>query len=191
MKYTRICACITAVAALISLACCKPTEKNYRLAYELAQQKARENLDDAEYAMMLEEEQPPLVHAGDDSIRARTLPLMWQYSPQSLDSGRRADPLRYNLAVGMYTMLTNAKAHADKLCRFSQKLFYRSCPAFEHILFIYHIGKQNRQCNRNHIGCRYINPKKISLRRIRSYIHQRSTCAEKYITNPFIPKYLP
>ncbi len=115
MKYTRICAGITAVAALISLACCKPTEKNYRLAYELAQQKARENLDDAEYAMMLEEEQPPLVHAGDDSIRARTLPLMWQYSPQSLDSGRRADPLRYNLAVGMYTMLTNAKAHADNL----------------------------------------------------------------------------
>lgn len=101
--------------AAIFLGGCKTTEKNYRLAYERAQQRAREGLDDEEYAMMAQEQLPPYVRGTVDSVRVKSVPMMWQWSPQAVDSGRRADPKTYNLTVGTYRMLTNAKAHAENL----------------------------------------------------------------------------
>lgn len=94
---------------------CKPTEKNYLMAYDKAQTKLRQGLSEQEYEMMLQESLPPYRRTASDSIRAFSEIVIWQYTPQRVDSGRKADPAPYNLAVGKYSMLTNAKAHADRL----------------------------------------------------------------------------
>lgn len=106
---------ILAVGLFTVLVACKPTEKNYRLAYELAQQKERQGLDDDIYEMMVEESLPPYRHTATDSVRVMGEHVIWQYTPEVVDSGRKINPKEYNLAVGKYSMLTNAKAHADRL----------------------------------------------------------------------------
>lgn len=120
MKYL---APVAALALLTGLAACKPSEKNYRLAYETAQQKARAGLDEGVYEMMQAEELPPFMRSATDSVRALAAPVIWQYTPQAVDSGRRLDPAPYNLAVGKYKMLTNARGQADNLAAAG----WRSC----------------------------------------------------------------
>ncbi|MCM1005913.1 MAG: hypothetical protein NC402_06435 [Prevotella sp.] len=94
---------------------CKPTEKNYKLAYYKAMNKQRQGITEDQYDMMLAESLPRYMHTPTDSIRAFTEAIIWQYTPAAVDSGRKADPAPYNLAIGKYSMLTNAKAHADRL----------------------------------------------------------------------------
>lgn len=109
---------LTVIAALCATSlfvACKPTEKNYKMAYDRAKEKARRGLTDAEYEMMVLNELPGYMRTPTDSVRAFTEGLMWQYTPLAVDSGRKVEPAPYNLAVGKYTMLTNAKAHADRL----------------------------------------------------------------------------
>lgn len=103
------------IAVLLLIGGCKTTEKNYRLAYEKAQQKAREGLDDEVYEQMVKESLPPYKRTATDSVRVMGERLMWQYTPAAVDSGRQLLPMEYNLAVAKYSMLTNAKAHADRL----------------------------------------------------------------------------
>lgn len=106
---------MAALCAASLFVACKPTEKNYKMAYDRAKEKARQGLTDAEYEMMTLNELPGYMHSPTDSVRAFTEGLIWQYTPAAVDSGRKADPAAFNLAVGKYTMLTNAKAHADRL----------------------------------------------------------------------------
>lgn len=106
--------CATALAALF-LTACKPTEKNYKMAYDLAQERLRAGLDEDEFELISEEKLPPYQHGLTDSVRVQSVPLMWQWSPEAVDSGKRASPKVYNLSVGTYKMLTNAKAHAGNL----------------------------------------------------------------------------
>ena len=58
---------------------------------------------------------PSYERTATDSVRTFVEGVVWQYTPLAVDSGARISPARYNLAVGKYTMLTNAKAHADRL----------------------------------------------------------------------------
>lgn len=106
--------CLVAGALLCG---CKPSEKNYRLAYETAQAKAREGLDDDVYEAMLRDELPPLIHIMGDSVRVQRVNLNWFYTPQSVDSGKSQEPLPYNLAVALYKMPVNARAHANDLAQ--------------------------------------------------------------------------
>lgn len=103
------------ICAASLLTACKPTEKNYRLAYEKAQEKAHQGLTDEEYRMMTLNDLPSYMRTATDSIRGFRESVIWQYTPAAVDSGRKAVAAHYNLAVGKYSMLTNAKAHADRL----------------------------------------------------------------------------
>jgi len=103
------------VAALALLVGCKPSEKHYKIAYETAQQRAREGLDEGIYELMQKESLPPLKHIGEDSVRVQRMRMIWFYTPAAVDSGRRIDPAPYNLAVALYSMPTNARAHADAI----------------------------------------------------------------------------
>ncbi|MCM1319322.1 MAG: hypothetical protein NC217_02950 [Muribaculaceae bacterium] len=94
---------------------CKPTENNYRMAYDKAMEKQREGLTDEQYALMYEESLPRYMRTPTDSVRGFSESMIWQYTPIAVDSGRKVDPAPYNLTVGKYSMLTNAKSHADNL----------------------------------------------------------------------------
>lgn len=106
---------ILAVGVVLLAGGCKTTEKNYRQAYEKAQQKARDGLEEGVYELMVQESLPPYRHTATDSVRVMGEHLLWQYTPETVDSGRQIMPKEYNLAVAKYSMLTNAKAHADRL----------------------------------------------------------------------------
>lgn len=105
----------TAICGLLLSSACKPTEKNYKAAYDKAQEKARQGLATEEYEQMLLNSLPSYERTATDSVRTFVEGVVWQYTPLAVDSGARISPARYNLAVGKYTMLTNAKAHADRL----------------------------------------------------------------------------
>lgn len=106
---------VLALALSALMVACKPTERNYRLAYDKAQDKARQGLTDMEYDMMLANSLPPYARTRTDSVRTFSEAVIWQYTPLAVDSGRKQTLAPYNLAVGKYSMLTNAKAHADRL----------------------------------------------------------------------------
>lgn len=106
---------VVAIYAALSLTCCKPTEKNYKLAYDKAMEKARQGITEDEYQWMLAESLPRYMHGETDSVRAFPEGIIWQYTPEAVDSGRKTKPASFNLAVAKYSMLANAKAHADRL----------------------------------------------------------------------------
>lgn len=106
---------LTALIFAICMGSCKPTEKNYKSAYDKAMEKARQGLSDYEYEQMVLNDLPPYKHTATDSLRVFSESIMWQYSPASVNGGEQVTPARYNLAVGKYSMLTNAKGHADRL----------------------------------------------------------------------------
>ena len=110
LKYSLV-----ALVGLSLFVACKPTERNYKLAYDKARQKARQGLTDEQYDIMLLNSLPPYRHTLTDSVRTFAEPVIWQYTPLAVDSGRKQTPAPYNLTVGKYSMLTNAKAHADRL----------------------------------------------------------------------------
>lgn len=105
---------VLAIAASL-LAGCKPTEKNYKLAYDKAMEKKHAGVTEEVYDMMLQESLPRYMHTPGDSVRTFSEAIIWQYTPVEVDSGRKTDPAPYNLAVAKYSMLTNAKSHADNL----------------------------------------------------------------------------
>ena len=105
---------LIAFAVLIALGACKPSEENYRLAYETARQRDREGLDEGVYELMQQEKLPPMIHVLGDSVRVQRLPLAAFYCPGA-DSVKTCVPQAYNVAVALYKMPTNARAHADRL----------------------------------------------------------------------------
>lgn len=106
---------IIAILLACGLPACKPTENNYRLAYDKAKQREREGLTEDEFEKMTLEGLPGYRYTATDSVRVFSKGVIWQYTPESVDAGNTISPDYYNLAVGKYTMLTNAKAHADRL----------------------------------------------------------------------------
>lgn len=98
---------------LSGLAGCKPTEKNFQAAYDIALQKQREGLTDEVYALMQKEALPPLHYVGGDSVRMIGVATIYQYAPDTLL--RKRVPAPYSVAVGKYKMVANAHAHADRL----------------------------------------------------------------------------
>lgn len=103
-----------AVVVLITLGACKPSENNYRLAYETAMQRDREGLEEGVYELIQQEKLPPMIHVLGDSVRVQRLPLAAFYCPGT-DSLDKCMPQYYNVAVALYKMPTNARAHADRL----------------------------------------------------------------------------
>lgn len=100
---------------------CKPSEKNYRTAYEIAKLKDKEGIDSLTYALMESEKLPRWRYVGGDSARVITLPLKL-YLP---DTARIS---RYNVAVGCYGMLTNAMGHYERLRNTGENVVILSAP---------------------------------------------------------------
>ena len=111
------------IAVGLLLAACKPSENNYKLAYDTARRLEREGLDDGVFELMQQEALPPMVHVLGDSVRVKRVALKWYYTPAAIDSGRPIEPAAYNVAVSMFKMPTNAKAQADAIAAEG----YRSC----------------------------------------------------------------
>lgn len=108
---------IAALASLIILPAtfgCKTTEENYRQSYEAAirhkQEKEQSGLDRETYNRILEEQQPQLTAAGNDSVRTTK-----GYARQSY--GADITFRKYNLVVGAMKQKFNAEAFCDRLRR--------------------------------------------------------------------------
>lgn len=104
---------LIAAGALLMLAgACKPTEKNYRQAYELAAQRKVESESeiDAELTRRINaDNRLPLMRVGSDS-------LSYRHEPLTSAPGEGEPQLhRYNLAVALYAMPTNARSHTERL----------------------------------------------------------------------------
>ncbi len=100
------------IALLLLAAACKPTENNYKKAYDLAQARAHEDVSDDVFAMLKQEELPSIWRVDGDSIHvAPKEALLVQWQPSDSTSFVAKVPA-YNLVVGQFTNLTNAKAHA-------------------------------------------------------------------------------
>lgn len=97
---------------LLVFASCKPTEKNYRQAYELASQRVatNENDIDAELSRRISAESKlPVMAVGTDSVPYR-------HEPLTAAPGEGEPKLqRYNMAVALYAMPTNARSHTERL----------------------------------------------------------------------------
>lgn len=90
---------------------CKPTEDNYRAAYELAREKEHDGLEDEIYEKIRLEAMPEIQVVGNDTIRIKVEPL------SRVDENDKTSMLsnRYNVAVAQYKMLANAISHRDRL----------------------------------------------------------------------------
>lgn len=103
---------VAAMLLLLLLSGCKPTEDNYRKAYETAQQ-ARQREQEADAALGIPQLQsvdgPPRSVVGTDSVYVRHEALALNGAePQS-------GLLPVNVAVGKYKMTANARGDADNL----------------------------------------------------------------------------
>ena len=104
---------LLAALLLAGLPACKPTEKNYRAAYETATQRRQAELTDPDFdvSAMISDELPARKRIGQDSayVRHEALTL---YGP-SPSGGLKP----CNVAVARYKMITNAEADAAALRR--------------------------------------------------------------------------
>ena len=71
----------TAICGLLLSSACKPTEKNYKAAYDKAQEKARQGLATEEYEQMLLNSLPSYERTATDSVRTFVEGVVSQYTP--------------------------------------------------------------------------------------------------------------
>lgn len=100
---------VSMVTAMLTLTACKPTEKNYKAAYDAAKLKreaaAREQMRPA--TGLLSDDGPLMRVVNGDTI------YVLQERLRNLDGTRM--PAEWLLAVGVFKMDTNAKAGATRL----------------------------------------------------------------------------
>lgn len=122
MKAMRL-SCLLAATAALLFAGCKPTEKNYKAAYDAAMIHKENSLADRGVTVPLQ---------GDASIALRKVgsDSIWvSHSRFSIDNpdsdGQIAAPGRYGVAVASFRMPTNARAMSSDL----RKKGYKSVAA--------------------------------------------------------------
>lgn len=113
MKPTRIISSIALLSILCTLGSCKPTEKNYKTAYDVAIQKRDRQQADLELmsggAKIIRPDEPDKRVIDGDTINIRTIHL------SAIDPDR--SPLMpYNVVVGAYKMPANAFGQQEGLC---------------------------------------------------------------------------
>lgn len=99
---------LAVVGLITTLSACKPTENNYRAAYQAALSKRDAANDDAASLGLVLEGQPQWQKVGTDSVMVLRQPL----ARLTQDS---APVKQYNVAVAAYSMRTNAAAHTERL----------------------------------------------------------------------------
>lgn len=106
---------LAALLILLLLASCKPTERNYQTAYELALEKRNAKDPDADIIFGTHELQSPIGavndRAGEIAFKSLRVPLT------RIDGDSAANAGRYRIAIALYSMKENARAHAADLRR--------------------------------------------------------------------------
>ena len=109
---------LLALAVLSLLPACKPTEKNYKAAYDLAQRRERDDLDEELFRKMKQEGLPKMEIFGTDTLRvAPREPLLIYWNPAVNDTPQENGlgvPRIYSLVIGIYRNPANALAHASQ-----------------------------------------------------------------------------
>ncbi len=119
--------CILLCIVGLLLWSCKPTEKNYLKAYEAAQRRRQQEVEnsDIDLSRMIRIDTPQRKYVGGDSAYVRHEALnLYGRAPQS---GQQP----CNLAVAKYNMRANAEAHAENLRADGYDAFIYSTPAGE------------------------------------------------------------
>ena len=97
--------------ATLSLTACKTTEANYRAAYEMALQKDKEGIDEETYALIKQEEAPQEIGSEGDKLRVITQSVVVTKNAGNDDASIR----RYNVAIGSFRQVFNAKAMRGRI----------------------------------------------------------------------------
>ncbi len=112
MKFAKITAAALVILALASLWGCKPSEKNYRIAYETAMA-AREDTDSTEtvYTRIRRQMKTGTAVVGGDTIAVNT-----QFVAVTPDGGGIKESLkRFCVAVGQFKQVFTAKNMRERL----------------------------------------------------------------------------
>lgn len=109
MRLSRIIPVMLPLAAFVLLPACKPTEKNYREAYDVARHKKTKLTEDPDLDLtgLIADGDPSVQSVAGVDVRVMSIPLKTVFSGHS--------PMRYNLVVGRYKMRANALSHAERL----------------------------------------------------------------------------
>lgn len=97
--------------AAIALTSCKTTEANYRAAYEMALQKDKEGIDDDTYTLIKQNEMPREFVFQGDTLRVITESVIITKNVGNDD----AKLTRYNVAIGSFRQVFNAKAMKGRI----------------------------------------------------------------------------
>lgn len=149
---------IVVVFCLVMISACHSNENNYRQAYELAQQNQMGDIEPTIYNKIREEAKPSIMIIGNDSVRTRTEALSVVG-----DAGYSVRPLqRYNVVVGQYKMLFNAKSHRQRLLdlgydafllQTGEPLYYVAIGSADEIEdAISLVKKYNKECSGQFVG---------------------------------------
>lgn len=101
---------ILLIGGALSLAACHTSEENYKAAYDIAKQKERDGLDDQTYELIQEEKESQFSIVGNDTVKTET-----EHFAIVENDDTTVVVKKYNVAVGKYKMLVNAKAHRNRM----------------------------------------------------------------------------
>jgi len=96
--------------AFLAIVGCKPTEENYRAAYEKAKERQSETGDSLTTAQLRKSQEPRLMAVGPD-----TLPVMTFYVAREADFGNKDLIRKYCVVVGRFKQVFNARSMAERL----------------------------------------------------------------------------
>ena len=96
------------LAMMVALAACHSNEANYQAAYDKAREKKTEVIDDEFAALIKAEKRRDLTVVNGDTVR-----LVSVYT--NVTDGKPSDALRYNVVVGEFKQLFNARTYRDRL----------------------------------------------------------------------------
>lgn len=112
MNTCKIIKIIVPVIVLMSLSGCKTNEDNYRAAYEVALQHQQGDVDPETGSLMKNEEMPSATVVGTDTLRMKT-EIVAVYAEKR--DGNAVKMFPYNVVVGQFRQVFNAKAMRDRL----------------------------------------------------------------------------
>lgn len=116
---------ICSVAAVLALAACKPTEQNYRSAYDAALKKKNISTGDADLNLpagkLQQFDGPREREVAGGKVKTMSVRL-------KRIGGYECEPRSWSVAVAAYKMPTNCEAHTARLEKEGYKAFYAETP---------------------------------------------------------------
>lgn len=99
---------LTIALLAILFSACHSNEANYKAAYDKARAKKIEVVDDEFAALIKAEKRRNLEVVNGDSVRV-------EHAYMNVTDGQQTDALRYNVVVGQFKQLFNARTYRDRL----------------------------------------------------------------------------